>query len=146
MMVSTHRTLSILIVEDDHALAELLRCVVNDVPGWGAIVVHDAAAALGVLRHVRVGLLLLDVNLPSMSGPELLFRLHRDPRLATVPAVLMSANAKPPEVERMLERGEVATFVHKPFDVDELADALDAAAATTSSDSQQVGTAARRAA
>ncbi len=41
-------TLTILVVEDDRAAAELMRDLLNDVPGWGATVVHDAAAAVEV--------------------------------------------------------------------------------------------------
>ena len=45
MTESYGSTLTILVVEDDHAVAELMRSVLNRVPGWGATVVHDAAAA-----------------------------------------------------------------------------------------------------
>ena len=65
-------TLSILVVEDDEAVAELIRAVLNDVSGWGATVVHNAAAARAVFQHVRIEVLVLDVNLPGISGLELL--------------------------------------------------------------------------
>ena len=72
-------TLSILVVEDDAATAELVRTILYLVPGWGATVVHDAAAAREVFTHVRIEVLVLDVNLPGISGPELLALLRRDP-------------------------------------------------------------------
>ena len=58
-------TMTILVVEDDQAMAELLRALLNDVPGWSATVVHDAAAASAVFRHLRVEVLVVDVNLPG---------------------------------------------------------------------------------
>ena len=69
---------TILVVEYVEAGAELLRELLNDVPGWGATVVHDAAAARAVFHHVRVEVLVLDVNLPGISGLELLALLRRD--------------------------------------------------------------------
>lgn len=63
-------TRTILVVEDDVAVAELVRMVLNRVSGWGATVVHDAAAAREVFRHVLVEVLLVDVNLPGISGLE----------------------------------------------------------------------------
>jgi len=50
-------TVTILVVDDDQAVAELLRELLHDVPGWGATLVHDAAAARAVFHHVRVEVL-----------------------------------------------------------------------------------------
>ena len=89
-------TLTILVVEDDIATAELLREVLNDVPGWGATVVHDAAAARAVFHHVQVEMLVLDVNLPGITGLELLELLRRDSEWKEPPVVLVSANPDQP--------------------------------------------------
>lgn len=122
-------TLSILVVEDDRAAAELVRALLNDVPGWGATVVRDAAAAREVFRHVRVEALVLDVNLPGISGLELLELLRRDPSWDGPPVVLMSADPDQPGVGEALRRGAAAAIVAKPFDVDDLVRAIRAAAA-----------------
>ena len=59
MALDYGRTLTILVVEDDEAVAELIRTVLNRVSGWGATVVHDAAAASEVFRHVEIEVLVL---------------------------------------------------------------------------------------
>ncbi len=123
------RTLSILVVEDDHAVAELLRTLLNRVPGWGATVVHDAAAAAEVFRHIEVEMLVVDVNLPGISGPELLDHLRKRPEWREPPpVVLMSAQPEQRLVQDALaraeERGESVQFLAKPFDVDDLVDAI----------------------
>src|SRR3954469_23388423 len=92
-------TLTILVVEDDAAVAELLRELLNDVPGWGATVVHDAAAARAVFHHVRVEVLVLDVNLAGISGLELLELLRRDDAWHDPPIILISAIPDQPEVQ-----------------------------------------------
>ncbi len=118
------RTLSILVVEDDAATAELVRALLNDVPGWGATVVHDAAAAREVFRHVRIEVLVLDVNLPGISGIELLALLRRASHWEEPPVILMSANPDQPEVRAAVEQGAAVRFIAKPFDVDELLEAV----------------------
>jgi two-component system, chemotaxis family, chemotaxis protein CheY len=117
-------TLSILVVEDDVAVAELVRVLLNREPGWGATVVHDAAAAAEVFRHVRVALLVLDVNLPGISGVELLDVLRRDPHWRAPPVVLMTADPDQAAVRPALARGDAARCLAKPFDVDNLVDAV----------------------
>ena len=122
--VTAGRTLTILVVEDDQAVAELLRSLLNRVPGWGATVVHDAAAAREVFQHIQVEALVLDVNLPGISGLELLALLRADRRWRDPPVLLLSADPGQPAVQQALARGDVAQFLAKPFDVDTLVDCV----------------------
>lgn len=122
-------TVTILVVDDDQAVAELLRELLNDVPGWGATVVHDAAAARAVFHHVRVEALVLDVNLPGISGLELLELLRRDAAWEDPPIIFITAIPDQPQVqEHVISEG--IRLIRKPFDVDELVTAVkDAVAA-----------------
>src|SRR6185436_7067602 len=104
-------TLSILVVEDDEGAADLIRSVLNDEIGWGATVVHDAAAARAVFQHVRIEVLVLDVNLPGISGIELLGLLRQDPHWDEPPIILMSADPGQPAVADALRQGAVTTFL-----------------------------------
>jgi DNA-binding response OmpR family regulator len=113
-------TLSILVVEDDLAVAELIRTVLNDVTGWGATVVHDASAAREVFRHVHIEVLVVDVNLPGISGLELLELLHKDSHWDEPPVVLMSARPDQAGIAAAMQDGLVTTFLAKPFDVEDL--------------------------
>jgi CheY-like chemotaxis protein len=122
-------TLTILVVEDDPAVAELMRTLLNRVPGWGATVVHDAAAAREVFRHVHVEALVVDVDLPGISGLELLELLRRDPQWRDPPAILVSAHPGQPGIQAAVERGDVVQFISKPFDVDDLIKAVRSATA-----------------
>ena len=120
MLSAQDPTITILVVEDDEAIAELLRELLNDVPGWGAMVVHDAAAARAVFRHVQVEMLVLDVNLPGISGLELLQLLRGDPEWRDPPVILVTANPRQPGVPEAVEHGQAIRVIAKPFDVDEL--------------------------
>src|SRR5215208_722960 len=116
--------LTILVVEDDPAIAELLRIVLNDVSGWGATVVHNAAAALAVFSHIHVDVLILDINLPGLSGLDLLQVLRQDPHWQAPPVILVSANPRQPGIREAVEEGEAVRFIAKPFGLDELVHAV----------------------
>jgi DNA-binding response OmpR family regulator len=121
-------TLTILVVEDDEAVAELMRTVLNAVPGWGATVVHDAAAARAVFAHVQVEVLVLDVNLPGISGIELLRMLRRDPDWRDPPVILVTAQPSQPAVKEAVATDESIRLIAKPFDIEQLVHAVRAAA------------------
>ena len=113
-------TLSILVVEDDKAVAELIRSILNDVVGWGATVVHDASAAREISRHVQIETLVLDANLPGISGLELLVLLRQDPHWSKPPVILMSADPGQAGIHEAVRDGVATTFLRKPFDIDQL--------------------------
>jgi DNA-binding response OmpR family regulator len=110
-------TKAVVIVEDNEPVARLLQEVLNDEPGYGAVTVGDAALALDVIAAVFPDLVIMDVDLPGITGFELLDRLrrHTAPRVAAVPVLLMSAGAHRAEAER---RG--VPFLAKPFDLDDV--------------------------
>jgi two-component system phosphate regulon response regulator PhoB len=120
-------TLSILIVDDDEAVAELLRTLCSDVPGWGATVVHHAAAAQAVFDQVRIDVLVLDLNLPGISGLTLLELLKQRPDWHHPPVIIVSSACDQPEFETAIRRAEVTAVVRKPFDVDNVLAAIESA-------------------
>src|SRR5215217_750702 len=127
-------TLSILVVEDEIAVAELIRTVLNQIPGWGATIVHDASAAREVFRHVRIEVLVVDVNLPGISGLELLELLRRDPQWDEPPVLLMSGHPEQVGIAAAMRDGLVTAFLAKPFDVEDLVAAVHKAVATHTSE------------
>lgn len=73
---------------------------------------------LDLAREHRPDLVLLDLHLPDMSGEELLARLRADPATRHIPVVVLSADATPGQVERLLADGARA-YLTKPLDIGE---------------------------
>ena len=65
----------------------------------------------------RPKLILLDLNLPDIHGSEVLRRLQNEPATAQVPVVVLSADATPSQIERLLTAG-ARNYLTKPFDID----------------------------
>ena len=72
--------------------------------------------ALELTRKHHPDLLLVDLNLPDMSGEEVLRRVHEEPKTYNVPVVIISADASPVQAERLLAAG-AQLYLTKPIDV-----------------------------
>jgi CheY-like chemotaxis protein len=80
----------------------------------------DGPSALAFLRaHRDVALVLLDVNLPGMSGLDMMEEARRDSELAQVPFVVLTATGEPANLDRARALGAVG-FVTKPFSPNKL--------------------------
>jgi CheY-like chemotaxis protein len=91
-------------------------------------VVSDGAEAIEHLRaHANAGtapdLVLLDLNLPKVSGPEILEFIKTDPRLRRIPVVVLTTSAAEEDIVRTYDRHANA-YVTKPVDVDRFLDVV----------------------
>lgn len=119
-----HRTIAILVVEDDPSAGELISTVLKDIAGWTATVAPDAAAARAAFGQVQIDALLLDINLPGITGLELLELLREDPNWRNPAVVLMSAVRQQPGIVEALREGRAVTFLEKPLDLDVLVETI----------------------
>jgi CheY-like chemotaxis protein len=117
-------TVAILVVEDDPAVGELIGTILKDMAGWTATVAHDAASARSAFQQVLINVLLLDINLPGITGLELLDLLRADPAWRNPTVILMSANEHQPGIKEALADGRAAAFIAKPLDLDVLLDEI----------------------
>jgi signal transduction histidine kinase/DNA-binding response OmpR family regulator len=95
--------------------AELIRDTLHG-EGFRTQVAHDARQAIEAIAQKRPDLIVLDLMMPDMSGFEVLEALGRDPATATIPVLVLTARADPPDAERRVAMGE-RRATNKPFDV-----------------------------
>lgn len=107
----------ILLVEDLSADALLFREALQDAGlAEDLVLAHDGLEALDMLRGSTgrpPDLVLLDLNLPKVSGREVLDELRRDPRLHTLPVVVVTTSNSPHDVE-FAYRHHANAYVRKP--------------------------------
>ena len=112
----------ILLVEDSLADIELTLDALSDAKVANEVsVVRDGAAALTYLRdadQTRPDLIILDLNLPRMSGHEVLAALRSEPALKRIPVAVLTTSAAEADVARTYDLG-ANCFLTKPVDVDQ---------------------------
>jgi two-component system response regulator len=119
----------ILLVEDNAGDAQLMRIALAEaLPAARLSVVGDGEQALVALHEAgRFDLVLLDLNLPRMSGHEVLAALREDPdpQLRRQPVVVLTSSEASTDVERSYELG-ASSHIRKPLDLDDLFQTVEA--------------------
>ena len=106
----------ILCIEDNAANSRLIERILSQRTN---IKLHFAKHGVEGLAHAREHkpkLILLDLNLPDMHGSEVLRQLREDKRTATLPVVVISADATGTQIEKLLSSG-ARNYLTKPIDV-----------------------------
>jgi DNA-binding response OmpR family regulator len=115
----------LLVVDDEEHVTALIEEYFTSL-GYEVEVAHDGAEALRKAAAVRPDVVLLDVNMPRVTGDEVLHRLHALD--STVPIVMLTANADEELARNLLRRG-ATDYVAKPFQFETLDRAVATAAA-----------------
>jgi DNA-binding NtrC family response regulator len=116
--------LKILIVEDDNAMAQMCAKLIRR-RGHTVLIAGCGQDALAVIRSAGdIDVVLSDVQMPSMSGEQLLARLRALD--CTIPIVLMTGYTQPLGPSEAIARG-AADYILKPFDPEALLGCLERA-------------------
>lgn len=113
----------ILYVEDDPDIQAIAVMVLDAISGFTLEPCSSGNEALTKAVAFGPDLVLLDVMMPGMDGPETFLALRKMPELASTPVVFMTAKVQPQEVQGYLDLGAVGVIA-KPFDPMTLADQL----------------------
>ena len=112
-MLLSLRMLTILIADDEPHVVELVRVTLED-DRIRVVEAPDGATALLLAAELEPELIFLDVNLPDLSGLDVCRRLRREPRLAGVRIVMLTAAAQQDDITRGLAAG-ASQYLTKPF-------------------------------
>jgi CheY-like chemotaxis protein len=117
---------TLLYVEDNPANLMLVEQIIEDHPEIRMLSASDGNQGIALARAHLPDVILMDINLPGMSGIEALKVLHDDPITAHIPVIALSANAMPRDIEKGMEAG-FFHYLTKPIKVNEFTEALDKA-------------------
>ena len=117
---------SLLYVEDNPANLKLIEQLIARRADLRLLSARDGILGIDLARTNQPDVILMDINLPGISGIEALKILREDRATAHIPVVALSANAMPRDVEKGLQAG-FFRYLTKPIKVDEFMDTLDVA-------------------
>jgi DNA-binding response OmpR family regulator len=110
---------TILVVEDDTTIAELLVQIISQETHYQVFTVPDGSQALNLVKNIKPELLILDYWLPTTHGIELYDRLHDIEGLEQVPTIMLSVHAP---LREIIQRQIV--YMKKPFDMYKLLEVI----------------------
>jgi CheY-like chemotaxis protein len=117
---------TLLYVEDNPANLMLVEDLIARRTDIRLLSARDGNRGIEIARVSRPDVILMDINLPGISGITALKILGLDPATAHIPVVALSANAMPRDIERGLEAG-FFRYLTKPIKVNEFMETLDLA-------------------
>jgi PAS domain S-box-containing protein len=117
---------TLLYVEDNPANLELVEQLIARRPDLRLLSAADGNLGIEFARAYQPDVILMDINLPGLSGIEALKILRADPSTAHIPIIALSANAIPRDIEKGLEAG-FFDYLTKPIKVNHFMDTLDTA-------------------
>ncbi|MDP2001194.1 MAG: ATP-binding protein, partial [Rhodoferax sp.] len=115
---------TLLYVEDNRANMELVRQLIARRPDMRLLGAEDALRGIALAKAHQPEVILMDINLPGISGLQALKLLRDDPATLHIPVLALSANAMARDIEKGLEAG-FFRYLTKPIRVSEFMMALD---------------------
>jgi CheY-like chemotaxis protein len=117
---------TLLYVEDNPANLKLVEQLIARRPDMRLLSARDGNTGIELARANQPDVILMDINLPGISGIEALKLLREDPATAHIPVLALSANAMPRDIEKGLQAG-FFRYLTKPIKVNEFMDTLEVA-------------------
>jgi CheY-like chemotaxis protein len=114
---------TLLYVEDNPANLKLIEQLIARRPDMRLLSARDGNRGIELARARLPEVILMDINLPGISGIEALKILREDPATAHIPVVALSANAMPRDIEKGLQAG-FFRYLTKPIKINEFMEAL----------------------
>jgi CheY-like chemotaxis protein len=126
IQIDTSLLRTLLYVEDNPANLMLIEDLIARRHDIRLLSARDGNRGVEIARNSRPDVILMDINLPGISGIKALGILAEDPTTAHIPVIALSANAIPRDIEMGLEAG-FFRYLTKPIKVNELMETLDLA-------------------
>jgi CheY-like chemotaxis protein len=117
---------TLLYVEDNRANLQLVEQLVARRPDMRLLSAGDGTRGIALARTHQPQVILMDINLPGISGLQALSILREDPATRHIPVLALSANAMPHDIEKGLEAG-FFRYLTTPIRINEFMEALDLA-------------------
>jgi CheY-like chemotaxis protein len=117
---------TLLYIEDNPANLMLVEDLIARRPDIRLLSARDGNRGIKIARASMPDVILMDINLPGISGIQALTILAEDPETAHIPVIALSANAIPRDIERGMQAG-FFRYLTKPIKVNEFMDTLDVA-------------------
>jgi len=116
-------TIKVLIVDDFATMRRIVKNILTQLGYKSIIEADDGTTALNVLKQEKVGLIISDWNMPKMTGLDLLKNVRANPEWATIPFIMVTAEAQQDNII-LAVKAKVSQYIVKPFTADTLGEKI----------------------
>ena len=117
-------SVKVLVVDDILSMRHIVKRALLEIGFKDIQDAHNGEEGLEKLQGGEFGLLLLDWNMPVMSGIEMLRKVRADPSLQSLPVLMITAEAKAEQIMKAVQAG-VSDYLVKPFSTQSLQEKLE---------------------
>lgn len=114
-------------IEDNPSNFALARRILELSGAYEVLGAKDGLTGLALVHERRPDVVLLDLDLPGISGIEVVQRIRASPEIAKIPVLAVTASVMKRERTQAIDAG-CNTFIEKPFDIHQLREQVDQAA------------------
>jgi len=118
------KNMKILIVDDFSTMRRIIKNLLRDLGFNNTVEADDGNTALPILKAGGIDFLVTDWNMPGMPGIDLLRAVRADEKLASLPVLLVTAEAKREQIVEAAQAG-VNGYVVKPFTAETLKEKIE---------------------
>lgn len=122
---------TIMIVEDEPDTAEMFAEMMH-LSGYEVIKTYSGRPAIALIAQTRPAAIVLDLMMPDISGLEVMGMMRRDPHLAKIPVIVVSARSLPSDIKNGLDAG-ASIYLTKPVAFMDLKEAIENAIQSSNS-------------
>ena len=114
---------TVVVVEDEPDAAEMFAEMMR-VNGFRVVKSYSSGPAIGLITNEMPDVVILDIMMPDISGLEVLRFMRREPKLAGIPVIVVSAKSMPSDIKTGLDAG-ASIYLTKPVGFLDLKQAVD---------------------
>ena len=114
---------TVFIIEDEEDAAELFAEMMR-ISGFRVLKTSKSTPAIEMMTADKPDIVLLDIMMPEVSGLDILRQMRRDPNLAGIPVIVVTAKGMPADIKNGMEAG-ASTYLTKPVGFQELKEAVE---------------------
>lgn len=118
------KSIKILIVDDFATMRRIVKNILTQLGFKNLIEADDGTTAVEILKQEKIGLIISDWNMPKMTGLDLLKNVRSDPSTATIPFIMVTAEAQQDNII-LAVKAKVSQYIVKPFTAETLSEKID---------------------
>ena len=116
-------SIKVLVVDDFATMRRIVKNILTQLGYKNVIEAEDGTNAINILKQEKVGLIISDWNMPKMTGLELLKNVRANPEWASIPFIMVTAEAQQENII-MAVKAKVSQYIVKPFTADTLGEKI----------------------